>query len=101
MDKKSVLKNIINKGKDVASDVVSYLGTNRLASEIRTKKANNLADLIKKARGYDNAPNENLDGSPSDAYKTRFMKDVLVKRYQDRIKKGKKPFSVLPSSWEL
>jgi len=101
MEKKSLLKKIVSKGKDIASDAVSYVATNRLASEIRGKKAEGLTKLIKQARAYDNAPNENLDGSPSDAFKTRTLKDTLVKKYQDRIKKGKPGFSVLPGAWDL
>lgn len=98
MDKKSVLKKILNKGKDVASTALSYAVTNRIASEARTRKADSLTKLVKQARSYDGAPNFNDDGSVTDAFKVRSVKDGVLENYKRRIKAGKPGFSGNPFS---
>lgn len=66
---------------DVASDVLS--AKNRLASKRKEQKYNVMADTIRGARAYDNAPDFDNKGKVTDAYKTRFMADV----YKDELRK--------------
>lgn len=98
-DKKKILKKILKKGNDVVSTALSYTpGMGRISAEIRGRKAGNFAKLLKQARQYDDAPKYNNDGSPSDAFKTRSVRDGVVEKYKERLKKGKPGFSMNPFS---
>lgn len=64
---------------DVTSDVLSapkraYLG-------VQTAKNNADTKVLKSARAYNNAPDWNEDGTPTDAFKTRSLaKDIVTQR---------------------
>lgn len=64
------------------SDVLS--GPSRLKHAIRGARADADRKVLKLARGYDDAPNRNLDGSISEAFKVRSVADSIRNKYKNK-----------------
>ena len=75
---KSLARKVKEKAVDITSDVLSAPA--RAYYGVKANRANADADVIKKARDYDNAPDWTNEGEVSDAQKTRFMAKLAKER---------------------
>ena len=76
----SPVKKVAKKVVDVASDIISAPAV--IKQKIGKTQSDRDVDTLKRARAYDNAPDEANDG---DAGRTRFMASEV----KDRLKKKK------------
>ena len=79
------MKKIIKRYKDKIQDVASTImaSPSILTSKMKQDRADRETTILKEARMYDNAPDFDDNGKPSDAFKTR----VMAREIKDRIKK--------------
>jgi hypothetical protein len=79
------IKNIIKRSKKKATDVTGTIiaSPKIIKSKMSIKKGAKDLKTIERARAYDNAPNFNSKGKPTDAYKAR----SLAKDVKDRVRR--------------
>ena len=101
MNKRGILKKYTGKGgpvgivKKIGSKVRDVLENNPIASAVYSIREANAkyksdSDLntVKEARKYDNAPNRNSDGSVTDAFKVRSMRNEVKERLMPETSKA-------------
>jgi len=81
---KNKLKKVGGVVNDVASDVIS--APQRMYQGARARRFANEAKIIKQARDYDNAPDMDAKGNPTDAFKTRTVAQGIRTYYKNQNK---------------
>lgn len=88
MSRKEKIKKIISKVTEPTGSVMA--GAKEYFNSRAGRAADRTANLIKRARNYDNAPNSDSSGQPTDAFKTRQYAGWEKDRAMETVKKKKR-----------